>query len=539
MKFAVAFFEILCLAFVCSDGLAVVAKPRTSMMQKTSSHKAIPELWPSALVPHLPHQTASTDELERRREPLLHGKAVTYSEMVDVLSQDLVQLDDVQLKARWQHLEKVDGDGVKRLRLRARKPRKPRMLNKAPAAHPSFNFVLHSTKVDQHLVRPSAGKGADVVNYGLMVMNFYGATLKKHTFSVDMVMSLKWKDPRVIDFVPAGLDKVTVAWNQALEHIWMPGIVVTNREIKKYEIVSASVTVFRSGSVLRVERAQARIMQKYKLKEYPFDTQKLQIKIASSKYMLNELKLVAEKDMSDVKENVFGLYDLKGWEAHNYTTSDGHLKKSRGVLDFTVKRNIEKYRQDHLAPSFIVLAISWGVFYFPFVNQFIVARLALSILTLLTFTNLMGKSSKELPGAAPFNFNDLFNQQIQTLMFLTIVLNISSEISFHQFKDEVLARYINNSGKVVLPSIGLANIIMILGSGQNKWLSLETVTILAKVSVAAATVCYSAYVLHGVYHNRFKGKSDGSIETLAAVEGQEEADADADAGDGGDADCDM
>lgn len=405
-------------------------------------------------------------------------------------------------------------------------------------------LALYTAKrVAPVLVRPNAGKGSDNITYGLMIMNFYGTSLNTHTFSVDMVMSLKWNDTRVIDLIPAGHDQLTMAWNQALKRVWMPGVVVTNRDIEKYEITSASVTIFRTGEVLRVERAQARIMMKFKLEEYPFDTQHLQIRIASSKYMLNEVTLVEDKNASQVREDIFGLYDLEGYSAFGYETTDGFLRKSRGVLDVEVKRKMDKYWQDHLWPTFIVLSISWSVFYFPFANPFITARLILSILALLQFTNLMMKSSKELPGAAPFNWNDLLNQQIQTLMFLTIALNIFSEICAHTFKNEDLARWINHTGKFMIPGTSIVSICVILGSARDHWMTLDTATIAAKAAVWIMMLSYGSYVSWGVYKNIFGAKGQAEMAHGMEEGAQEDADADADGGGdgdgGGDDGCDM
>jgi len=47
------------------------------------------------------------------------------------------------------------------------------------------------------LVRPHAAKGVpDEVKFAMRAMNFYGADLKHHTFSIDVLMSLWWNDPR-------------------------------------------------------------------------------------------------------------------------------------------------------------------------------------------------------------------------------------------------------------------------------------------------------------------------------------------------------
>jgi len=354
------------------------------------------------------------------------------------------------------------------------------------------------------LVRPSAGKGVDIVKFGMRAMNFYGTDLKRHTFSLDMVMSIRWNDPRVKDLIPEGLDKLSMGWTQATEVMWMPGIVVSNRDIEKYEIISASVSIYPNGDVHRVERANTRVMKKFELEGYPFDTQALAVNIASSKYMVNEVRLVPDGETSGVQEDIWGLYNLKDWHTEAKEQYDGELQKSRGILNINVVRSLEKYSQDHLLPASIVLMISWAVFYFPFANPFITARLCLSILALLTFTNLMVKSSKELPGAAPFNWNDLFNQQIQTLMFVTIVLNIASEIAFHQFHQENLARGMNHEAKILMPVMSLINIILILGSGRYHWMTLQHSLYATKGILVFLIGVYAAYNVYGAQNPHCK-----------------------------------
>merc|ERR1719238_109464 len=132
------------------------------------------------------------------------------------------------------------------------------------------------------------------------------------------------------------------------------------------------------------------------------------------------------------------------------------------MLKVNVKRGLEKYKQDHLVPAFILVVISWAVFYFPFVGPFITPRLVLSILALLTFTNLMIKSTTALPGAAPFNWNDLFNQQIQVLMFMTIVINVATEVIHHSLDLPEISKKVTYEAKFVLPALSAGNIIIIL-----------------------------------------------------------------------------
>jgi len=420
----------------------------------------------------------------------------------------------------------------------------PHPTNKVDMSHPALLLRrnVHKTKVDPVIVRPNVGSGPEVVDFAIRIMNFYGTNLKAHTIALAMAMSLRWKDPRVVDLLPEGLDQMSMAWDQALERLWMPGIVVTNRDIRKYEIISASVTIFRTGEVLRVERAQARVMKKFELEGYPFDSQHLEVKLASSKYMVNEVVLVADNKSFGVEENVFGgVYDVEGWHTNVYTSYDGDLRKSRGLIDIQVQRQLGKYVDDHLVPTSIALSISWAVFYFPFAGPFITPRLALSILALLTFTNLMVKSSKELPGAAPFNWNDLLNQQIQALMFITIVFNIFTEIMMHSFQREALARMMNNDAKIFVPVVSLLNITLIMGSARLHWMGLWTTTLVTKVMLLLLTVGYGTRVYiawhHEVYKAEEKAVSTGAAAVLAAAAAAGADGAD-DAG-GGDDDCGM
>lgn len=402
-----------------------------------------------------------------------------------------------------------------RSRLESALPKKNISAPRPSPASRNLTSLLHidTPRVDAVLTRPSAGKGVDTVRFGLIAKNFFGTELKLNRFTIDLVLSIRWQDPRAVKMIPQGLDKLTLAWSQAVELVWMPGIVVANRDIEMYEIISASVTIFRSGEVLRVERALARCMKKFALEEYPFDMQYLDVDVVSSKYMLDEVVLQPSENASAVEEQIWGLYYLVGWGVKGYEDHNGDLRKSRGMLQIKVDRSLAKYFDDHLIPSFIVLVISWAVFYFPFANPFITPRLALSILALLTFTNLMLKSSKELPGPAPFNWNDLFNQQIQALMFFTIIVNICSEIVFHQLKMEPMARTMNHEGKVVLPVAGIVNIIIILSAGKYKWISIYWATIVTKSFCVFLLITYGAHVFRQYGKRKEEASRESSFVT--------------------------
>jgi len=314
---------------------------------------------------------------------------------------------------------------------------------------------------------------------------------------MDSVMALKWKDPRVVSLVPAGMTEVSMSGKQALATIWMPEVVITNRDIRKMEVISTTVTIWATGEVSKVERAIVVCNNVYELEEYPFDKQQLAIKIASSKYMLADVILRADEDksVSGKSDGVMAAtpYAMDSWRVFAFDETDGALQKSRGVLELTVSRKFGGYWENHLKPSFMLLTISWGVFWFPFENPFITPRLALSILALLAFSNLLKASDAALPDGSPSNWNDLFNLQIQAMQFLTIVLNIFSETCKHKLKMEALAVGVNDEAKVVLPCLSIALITIVLTAGSYKWLSITLAGVVTQVLTGIVVVIYIAH----------------------------------------------
>jgi len=336
-------------------------------------------------------------------------------------------------------------------------------------------------------LRPSAAlKKAEEITFGLFAKSFYGVSEKDNNFVIDVVMTLKWKDPRVVALIPKGMDDLTLSKRESEMKLWLPMMAVTNRDIKKYDLISTAVMINRKGEVFKVERSQAIIKNKYILNDYPYDTQKLIVKIASTKYMIDEVMLVPAKEGVGVAPGLLKGYSYKLVDsgASAIKDIDGALKKSRGLLTITVKRDTSQYTQSHLIPSFLVTCISCGVFWFPFVAPFITPRVALSILALLAFTNLSIKSTDPLPPGAPFNWNDVFNQTILTLMFCTVCLNIFSEICFHQLKVDELARTINHECKVLQPFVAICTTTIILtAAGPGGWLSLGACSIVCKLFI--------------------------------------------------------
>jgi len=342
-------------------------------------------------------------------------------------------------------------------------------------------------------VRPNAGKAADKIEFGLFAKNFYGASLRRNDFIIDVVMTLKWTDMRVVTLIPEGLEEMVLSKMGSEKSVWLPIVAITNRDIKKFDLISTAVSINRKGEVVKVERATAVCKNKYKLNHYPYDEQDLVVKIASTKYMIDEVVLEPSKEGVGAAKNLLKgySYDFLKVGATSFKDVDGALKKSRGMLTISVKRNAGEYFQSHLIPASLLIVISCGIHFFPFVAPFITPRVALSVLAMLAFTNVMLSSCKMLPSGAPFNWNDLINQTVLMIMFTNIVMNIFAESVYHQMKVDDLGKSMNNELKILIPLVSFGSLgLLCAAAGPGGFMSLQTSSYVAKLIIIGTMFMY-------------------------------------------------
>jgi len=370
-------------------------------------------------------------------------------------------------------------------------------------------------------VRPNAGKKPETISFGLFGKNFYGVNLKENSFAIDMVMTLKWVDERVTKLIPDGLDELTLSKKSSEEKLWLPHMAVTNRDIDQYDLISTAVMINKKGEVFKVERFTAVVKNKYKLGDYPYDHQKLIAKIASTKYMIDEVVLQPSKDGNGIADNLLkgSGYEFIDVGASAIKDVDGALKKSRGLLTISIKHDVAKYLQGHMIPCFLLLAVSCGVFYFPFAPPgFITPRVALSTLAMIAFTNLMMNSDDGLPSGAPFNWNDCFNQTIITVMFCNICLNVFSEICNHQLKVESLATHINHECKVLMPFVAILSVgILLANTGPDSTMKLGATSWTVKLILVVFVGGYVAFTLSRIQRALIQKKAEDAAKSVEPV----------------------
>lgn len=341
-----------------------------------------------------------------------------------------------------------------------------------------------STTFDEAVtVRPNAEKKKpDIIHFQMFPKTIYDISMSENGVTLDLVIQLRWEDPRVKEVIPDGRQSVILPDSVAQSTIWLPSVEVTNRDIRRLELISTSIECTNAGIVNKVERVVVTVKNKFLMQDFPFDNQRLTVAIASTTYMIGDVVMhPMPKPMTLDKSWFNGVgYELQNGSNYEIQDIDGALKKSRGVMELYVRREFDKYGQSVLVPSCLLIFISCSVFWLPFPkNDYINPRMSLSILCLITFTNLAMKNDRALPPGAPYNWNDFLVTNISCIMFMTVIYNILAQILEHTLACEETGKRMNKQLTVLMPILSiitLGNVLLPHFIASGGILSLNAVT---------------------------------------------------------------
>lgn len=289
-------------------------------------------------------------------------------------------------------------------------------------------------------IRPGAGGPADKVKFGLWMKAFLGSNVIDSSFSADMVLTLRWTDHRAAAFVPPGSKTVHLSGPDAAKQIWTPAITISNRDIGGLEVISSAATIGTGGEVETVERLLTTVKNDFDTRYFPFDTHNFSIHLASSALMTDSLVLSPIEQVPDWIQADADEPQLSGVEPQSFAGSDfslvnsrvgvfrevdGALIKSRGELVIRAKRNTEAYVENIFFPAFLLLGMSWTIFFFPNLPSFTMPRVSVSALSFLALVTLSRRIDDAMPTRSALCWIDVFVECTESLMFGAICLNIT------------------------------------------------------------------------------------------------------------------
>eukprot|EP00419_Tripos_fusus_P032340 CAMPEP_0172779922 /NCGR_PEP_ID=MMETSP1074-20121228/202664_1 /TAXON_ID=2916 /ORGANISM="Ceratium fusus, Strain PA161109" /LENGTH=422 /DNA_ID=CAMNT_0013616891 /DNA_START=62 /DNA_END=1327 /DNA_ORIENTATION=+ len=324
------------------------------------------------------------------------------------------------------------------------------------------------------LLRPSLGGKPDVVEFAIFIKNFFGLQFRDNLFSMDVVLTLRWIDPRISKLLPAGANHTTVSLAAAKETIWLPDIIVANRAIAGEEEISSAIDLYRDGHVMKTQRIKLSVQQHFDVAAFPFDVQRPKIVLSSRTLMAQDLlmKEMTQKNFSGVKPGLFSSREFQfvSQETTVFEEADANLRKSRGALTITLQRDWTRYLQTTILPEIFLILISFTVFWMPRATPFAMPRVATNLISFLTLMTLSIHTAEMLPpDREGMAWIELFADSMQMQNCLILFLNLFVDWVYNTMGLTDLGEKMTRELAGLFPLMGIGVVIMCFQGrhGQN------------------------------------------------------------------------
>jgi hypothetical protein len=217
--------------------------------------------------------------------------------------------------------------------------------------------------------KPVIGFPANVPNpltvgVALIVNNISKINESAGTFTADIDLLLRWKDPEAFGVKTVGIEQQQFngeAATSKLETLWTPQVKITNLAEKPLR-QEDGLFLYADDRVVYNQRLTATFQNKLELASFPFDTQALPIRLTSSSYSIN--KVIFGQDQSDI--DFSGLsqgLQLSGWTPGNIEFVSSSFRGWDGSFypqieaQIMVKRNSASHIPGLLIPYSLILLL--------------------------------------------------------------------------------------------------------------------------------------------------------------------------------------
>lgn len=292
-----------------------------------------------------------------------------------------------------------------------------------------LNFNIHSDGIGEKIEKQNATENNNEtikVVVKIQINKIYGINTADKTYIVDGYLVASWKDVSKKDTLVSREDLIyenDFADEKIGRDIWIPAFefvnVVGNREIGNKQII-----ISESGQVTYNERFNAVFTAPMDFKTFPFDTQNFLIQLEAFSYDEEKLVFLKGPNQHDFfSEGMADEWDIQEKKTYISSKDYSHLSEngeavffSRYNQEITAKRKIRYYLWQMIIPLFLIIAISWSVFWIPSLSD----QLATNFTLMLTVVAFNFNTSSMLPNL-PYS---TFIESLVTLGYLSIFVSL-------------------------------------------------------------------------------------------------------------------
>lgn len=256
------------------------------------------------------------------------------------------------------------------------------------------------------------------VAVGMYLIDFDDFNEQEESFTLDGYLFLNWRDERLA-FNPSQTGGKHKTYNSG--QIWTPNVSFLNIEGKR-EAAYKELKVKPDGTVYYKEKFTGQFNYELDLKEFPFDSQKIQIILTTLDDSKNIIFTV-DKTKTGKSQDAF----LAGWtigeEQANVRTIKSDIEEAyfpEFVYEIDVFRYSKPYIWNIILPLLFIIGLSWTVFWSrSFESNTVIATS--SLLSAIAFNIVV---AEELPKVAYLTFINGFILIVYIFICLVVIYTV-------------------------------------------------------------------------------------------------------------------
>ncbi|MEX0325746.1 MAG: hypothetical protein AB3N33_06630 [Puniceicoccaceae bacterium] len=279
--------------------------------------------------------------------------------------------------------------------------------------------VANSTMDLERHIRPGSSDVPTTVTINSFLVDIIDIDDVEGTITMDFFFTQRWQDPRLAD---DQYDDPRVKLDLTIEDIWHPHLVSIYQ--RESQLKDALLNIDSAGNVTFRQRGIHTFTAPLDLRQFPFDSQVVDLVYVSSIYSDQELNLVLDRERS----GHLGDFSLRGWTFENFEAStisrpvarpnEEAFKLAGLQFDIELKRKPAFYIWKVFFPLGLIAFMAWTVFWIDPAN--FGGQVAISTSSVITLIAFQLSLSELLPRISYLTNIDIYAIGTSLLVFIAL-----------------------------------------------------------------------------------------------------------------------
>lgn len=233
------------------------------------------------------------------------------------------------------------------------------------------------------------------------------------SFTANLTMVSRWNDRELVHDGPNSI-------SMSLDDIWHPRIQILNQQ-RLVSTLPERVEVYPDGKVVQRQRFWGSFSQPLDLRDFPFDSQILQLKLANVGFGEAIVKLTASPTSGLSKSLTMPDWQVNGWDFLRTDFSiEGESDLLAGmVFSLDVTRDGSYFRYKVIFPLILIVMMSWLVFWID--PSLAASQISVSVTAMLTMIAYRFALAGMMPRLAFLTSLDHFVLASTLIVFLAMI----------------------------------------------------------------------------------------------------------------------